>query len=77
MATFLLRNIPDEVLERYRARAAARGVSVSAVLREVVENGAASITMHERLARLDALRAELPSGGPSSAELIRMDRDGR
>lgn len=77
MANVLLRNVPDDVLARYRAMAAARGMSVSAVLREAVAAGAAGLTAEEQLAHFDALRAQLPSGGSSSVELIRMDRDSR
>jgi plasmid stability protein len=77
MANVLLRNIPDEVLDHYRAQATVRGISVNAVLREAVERGAEQLSVQDRLARIDALRATLPAGGPSSAELIRMDRDSR
>jgi plasmid stability protein len=77
MANVLLRNIPDEVLDHYRAQATVRGMSVNAVLREAVERGAEHLSVEDRLARIDALRATLPAGGPSSAELIRMDRDSR
>jgi plasmid stability protein len=77
MANVLLRNIPDEVLDHYRAQATVRGMSVNAVLREAVERGAEQLSVQDRLARIDALRATLPAGGPSSVELIRMDRDSR
>ncbi len=77
MANVLIRNIPDAVLQRYRAHAAARGVPVSTLLREVVVRDAPSPNGDDALAAFDALRAQTVRTAPSAADLIRADRDNR
>lgn len=51
MAQVLIRNLDDRVVETYRRRAAARGVSLEAELREALTRGAA-LSREERAERL-------------------------
>ncbi len=75
MAQMLVRNIDDEVAERFKARAKAEGKSAEQVLRELIDRYAAR-SVEERLAALDAIRATTigkPVVDPVS--IIRQDRD--
>lgn len=71
----LVRDLPDEVVERLKAKAAAEGRSLEAHLRLVLE-GASELGRDEFLALADAV-AETTRGRPQtdSAELIRSSRD--
>lgn len=73
----MIRNLDDGVLAALRARAAARGVSLEAELRDVLTRAAAS----PRGALVDefaAIRALTPPGPRRSAEdLVREGRDER
>lgn len=75
MAQVLVRDLPDEVVERLKAKAAAEGRSLEAHLRLVLE-GASELGRDEFLALADAV-AETTRGRPQtdSAELIRSSRD--
>ena len=77
MAQALIRKIKDETLEAYRASARAKGISLEAELREVVERNAprrrkdpeALLALSERLQALT-----LKPGGDST-KFIRWSRD--
>ncbi|MFH1793946.1 MAG: hypothetical protein ABIK36_02040 [Pseudomonadota bacterium] len=57
MASMVIRNIPDDVMERFKARAKAAGKSAEQLAREaIVEKGKSS--REEAWARIDALRAQ-------------------
>lgn len=75
MAQMLVRNIDDEVAERFKARAKAEGKSAEQVLRELIDRYAAR-SVEERLAALDAIRATT-IGKPvlDPVQIIRQDRD--
>lgn len=77
MANVLIRNLSDDVLDRYRERAGRLGVPVNSVLREALEREVGDASPHEALAAFDAFRARTRDVGPSAVELIRMDRDSR
>lgn len=78
MAQVLVRGLEAHVIDRYKARAAARGHSLEQELREVIIAGAA-LTGAEKLAIADRIRAMTPTGvlQTDSTELIRADRDSR
>lgn len=77
MGQVLIRNLDDAVIAALRARAAARGVSLEAEVRDVLTRVAAS----PRRASADefaAVRALTPSGPRRLAEdLVREGRDER
>jgi plasmid stability protein len=75
MPDLLIRNVAQDAVDRLKARAAQRGVSLNTLLRETVE--AAPLSVEGRLAAFDAVRARVRSGGPTGAELIREDRNRR
>jgi plasmid stability protein len=56
MGSIVVRNIPDVVLERFKARAKAKGQSAEQMAREVITS-AAGITREEAWAMADAIRA--------------------
>ncbi len=57
MASMVIRNIPDDVMERFKERARAAGKSAEQLAREaIVEKGKPS--HEEAWARIDALRAQ-------------------
>jgi len=57
MASMVIRNIPDDVMERFKARAKADGKSAEQLARDVIaEKGADSRA--EAWARIDAIRAK-------------------
>lgn len=79
MAQVLVRNLDEAVVERLKARAAAKQRSLEAELREILEE-AARPGKAEILALLDAIRAETRPPGPgepTAVEMIREDRDSR
>jgi plasmid stability protein len=70
-----LRNVPDELHRKLKARAAAEGMSLSAyVLRDVARN-AELPTMREWVEKVKKLKPIKTR--ESSAEVIRAMRDGR
>ena len=77
MAQVLIRNVDDTVIAALRTRAASRGLSLAAELRDVLTRAAA----HPRAAistELAAVRAMTPSGPRRLAEdLVRESRDER
>lgn len=74
MAQVLIRNVDDEILSALRARAAARGVSLEAELRDVLTRSAG----HPRAdlaTEFAAVRAQTPPGPRRLAEdLVREGR---
>lgn len=75
MAQVLVRDLPDDVVERLKAKAAAEGRSLEAHLRTVLE-AASRLDRDEFIALADSI-AETTRGRPQSesAELIRAWRD--
>jgi plasmid stability protein len=70
-----IRNVPDALHRKLKARAATAGMSLSDYLLTEVRQIAAKPTLDEMLDRLRKLEpVELPM---SSAELIRQERDSR
>lgn len=75
MPQVLIRGIPDDVLDRLKARARAKGRSLQAELRELLTD-AAGMTTQEARAASSRLRAELHGRKVYAAEdHIRYDRD--
>jgi antitoxin FitA len=75
MAQVLVRDLPDEVVERLKAKAAAEGRSLEAHLRVVLEE-ASEFDRGEFLVLADSI-AETTRGRPQTdaTELIRASRD--
>jgi antitoxin FitA len=75
MAQVLVRDLPDEVVERLKAKAAAEGRSLEAHLRVVLEE-ASEFDRGEFLVLADSI-AETTRGRPQTdaTELIRTSRD--
>ncbi len=77
MGQVLIRNVDDAVLTALRARAATRGISLEAELRDVLTRAAG----HPRtalVAEFAAVRAKTPKGPRRQAEdLVREGRDAR
>ena len=81
-ANLHVRNVDDEVIANMKRRAAENGRSAEAEHRAALEQMFGGIGKEEWLRRADALRASILArrGGellPSSADLIREDRDSR
>jgi plasmid stability protein len=77
MAQVLIRNLDDAVLERHRERAREKGHSLEQELRELLTRSA-PLTVEEKLAIADRIRAMTPAGPrPKGEDLIRKDRDSR
>jgi plasmid stability protein len=75
MAQVLVRNLPDDVVARLKARAARVGHSLERELRAILIEAARS-GRDEVLADIDRIRAMTPKVPQTdSAELIREDRD--
>ena len=77
MAQVLIRNLSNDVVERLRKRAAAKGRSLEQELREIV-TAAAPLSGAERVALIDHFQA-LSKRRPKrdATDLIREDRDRR
>jgi plasmid stability protein len=75
MAQVIVRNLPDDVVERLKTRAAQRRRSLEQELRDILTE-AARPSREEILADLDRIRAMTPRVPQTdSAELIREERD--
>ena len=75
MAQVLVRNLPDEVVARLKARAARARHSLEQELRSILID-AARPGREEVIADMDRIRAMTPKVAQAdSAELIREDRD--
>lgn len=70
-----IRNVPDELHRRLKARAALAGMSLSDYLLAEIRAVAARPTLEELSARLEQRSAVTPSVPP--AEAVRAERDGR
>ena len=77
MAAFHLRNIPDELYARLRARAEAEGRSVNSEILTILERHLARPSAEELNQRLEDLRGaiKLARDTPTPEDLIREDRD--
>ncbi len=78
MAQVLVRGLEAQVIDRYKARAAAKGHSLEQELREVI-TAHAPLTAAEKLAWADEIRAMTPTDRPQSdsTAIIRAYRDSR
>jgi antitoxin FitA len=75
MAQVIVRNLPEEVVARLKARAAGHKRSLEQELREILSE-AARPSREEILADIDRIRAMTPKVlQTDSAELIREERD--
>lgn len=85
MPEIVIRDLAEKTLEILRGRARAHGHSLEVEARHILEvevrhilDVTAQPTKEEALARLDAIRARVrpwQPGEPTSAEMIREDRD--
>jgi antitoxin FitA len=72
-----IKNVPDDVVERLRARAARNRRSLQGELLDVIEQAVDEVpTISPREIYARAKRLNLPEGEPS-ADIIRELRDGR
>jgi len=75
MAQVIVRNLPEDVVARLKARAASRRRSLEQELRDILSE-AARPSREEILADFDRIRAMTPKVPQTdSAELIREERD--
>lgn len=74
MASLQVRDLPPDVHRRLKASAAVAGQSLSDHVRELLVEVAGTPTVPELLARVSARERYV---GPSTAALIREDRDRR
>ncbi len=74
MVNVQVRNVPDDVHERLKAQAADAGQSLNELTLSRLSDIARLPTLRELAARL---RSGEPYTGPSSASVIRADRDAR
>jgi plasmid stability protein len=76
MSTMIqIRNVPDELHRRLKARAALSGLSLSDYLLNEIREVASRPTIEELRARLESRGASAPT--PSPAKAVRAERDGR
>lgn len=76
MGQILIRNVPDETIETYKAKARLHGHSLEQEIRDLLEANR-PYTPEERYQvalRLQAMTVQVP-GSKSAVELIREDRD--
>jgi len=76
MAQVLVRNLPDDVVARLKAKAAERNTSLEQYLRDLIERDAAS-ARDERIERLRAFRESQPRIEGDLGELVRQGREER
>lgn len=74
MSNLLVRGVPEEVHQRLKSQAALAGQSLNAFLLARINDIARVPTVPELAARI---RERVPYVGPSSAEVIREERDDR
>ena len=75
MKMIQIRNVPDELHRRLKARAALEGTSLSDYLRAQIQAVAERPTIAELKQRLES-RSRVRAG-ESAAEAVRAERDGR
>ena len=77
MTDVLVPDVEEEVVERLRRRATAKGRPLEDELRDILR-AAVKRDRSDMLARLDAVRSMTPPGPPiDSTAMIREDRDNR
>lgn len=77
MAQVLIRNLPDDVVERLKERAAGKGRSLEQELREIVVT-AAPMSTAERVAIIDRHQKQsMIEVKNNSTDFVREDRDSR
>jgi plasmid stability protein len=77
MAQVLVRNLRDKVVARLKKRAAQRGRSLQAEVKQILEDAAAEADQTDVLKRIEEFRERMRRSGKAfsdSAELIREDR---
>lgn len=70
-----IRNVPDHLHRKLKARAALEGMSLSDYLLADLERGAAKPTLREMRERLRRRTSVRPS--PPPADVVRAEREGR
>jgi len=76
-ANLSIKNVPDEILERLRRRAASHHRSLQGELMVIIEQGVLSeerLTVDEVIAQVRKLGVRTPT---EATRMIRMDRDAR
>ena len=76
MPMIQVRNVPDPLHRKLKARAATAGKSLSEYLLAQIAEMAEQPTLDELRARIAAL-APIPEDAPISAKLVREERDSR
>lgn len=77
MAQVLVRNLRDKVVARLKKRAAQRGRSLQAEVKQILEDAAAEADQTDVWKRIEEFRERMRRSGKTfsdSAELIREDR---
>lgn len=78
MAQVLVRNLKDKVVARLKKRAAQRGRSLQAEVKQILEDAAAEADQTDVWKRIEEFRERMRRSGKTfsdSTELIREDRD--
>lgn len=78
MAQVLVRNLNDKIVARLKKRAAQRGRSLQAEVKQILEDAAAEADQAEVWKTIEQFRERMRRSGRTfsdSAELIREDRD--
>ena len=70
-----IRNVPDEVHEVYKRRAAAAGMSLQEYLLSDLSDRAGRLTMAEAMARIDSHRRGSKVTSEDIVEALREDRE--
>jgi plasmid stability protein len=76
-ASLSIKNVPDDVLERLRARAARNRRSLQGELLDLIERAAAEVPTISAREVFDRIRKLNLPAGESSADIIREMRDAR
>jgi plasmid stability protein len=76
MSDILIRNVDDETARLLKAKAKAKGASVSETALEVIRQGVKP-TKAEAWAEVDRIRARIGKVTGDSTQLIREDRDNK
>jgi antitoxin FitA len=83
LAQVLVRDLPDETVDRLKSKAAQAGRSLEAELRDILNRAAQPTKEQEEQEALQALREirarsrPWQPGEPTAADMIREDRDSR
>lgn len=76
MVAMQIRDVPDEDRDALAAQARERGVSLQALLRELVSREAKAQRQRQWLDEVTSRAIPRPAGAPSPTETIRADREG-